>query len=184
MPSDGILWHRSNPQSSKPLSAGSRAVFPTPHKPPGSPLLYANSRSGNPIPCPAPDQLLTFRFKINTMLWAIQVPQVRCFCLSLAPSLLHKNDLCTLQLLRQEAQTRIPSARFPQLLGTHPHPSGRRQRSLPTRGPTQRPTGTARCRPRAWEVRSPQRPGPRAARPAGSQKNVQSWTFYGKYPQV
>lgn len=84
-------------------------MFPTPHKPPGSPLLCANSRSGNPIPCPAPDQLLTFRFKINTMLWAIQVPRVRCFCLSLAPSLLHKNDLCTLQLLRPEAQTLIPS---------------------------------------------------------------------------
>lgn len=66
MPQDGILSHRSNPHSSKPVSAGSSAVFP--HETRASPLLCAfSTRTWTPIPCPAPNQLpLTFRFLLGS----------------------------------------------------------------------------------------------------------------------
>lgn len=92
-----------------PLPAGSSPIFPTGREPRGSPHLCAYStRTWTPVQCASPNLvLLTFRFKINTIFSAIQVPSVGYLCLPLTPAFLHKNDLFTLRLLQPKAKTRI-----------------------------------------------------------------------------
>ena len=136
---------RHFPTASSPYFQGFSIIFPTPHLIQISPLLYPCPTSTSmPIPHPISNQvlLLTFRFKINTILIVIGVPKVRYACpLPILPSL-HKNDLINLWLLQPKVKTLILLSfllRFwPSTLTTRLITN----RRLYNRGLTLMPTGT------------------------------------------
>lgn len=109
------------------------------------PLLYpCPTRTSMPIPLPISNQvlLLTFCFKINTILLVIGVPKVRYACPLPIPPSLHKNDLINLWLPQPEVKTLIllsfllrfwPAALITRLITN---------RRLYNRGLTLMPTGT------------------------------------------